>query len=83
MQCLGFLHKQDNCRFKPPKCKDSDGTTCGACHLMELHGCDHSTVLALDPRLSGIGEVLPPSAAHPVVQAAQLGLSWPHIGSHR
>ena len=49
MRCAGFLHKQNNYRFKQPKCKEkeSDGSICGARHLTELHGCDHSTVLAL------------------------------------
>ena len=61
VQCAVFLHKQDDCMFKPPKCKekDFDGTICGARHLTELHSCDHSIMLALSI-----------SSAQPAVEAA-------------
>ena len=56
MRCAGFIHKQDDCKANPPRCRerDSDGITCGIQHLTELHGCDHSTVRILGPRFNGI-----------------------------
>ena len=45
LRCAAFSHEQEDCWLsRNCRIRDSDGTACGACHITELHGGDHSTM---------------------------------------